>query len=416
MHQADTMDDFHPLTRLRNACDACHKLKRRCTGAMPCENCASLGSSCFYSVAGRLGRPRGSRSRRNVERLKTPPTQAPTQKATPALVPNGDAAASAAFNNMLYLNFDSFDPAAPYKLSMNMGQSPDATMNLFSSAEADALPNLDHASAFDRLMNSIHSPDAAMNLFAADADALPILDHSSTFDSSSPSQPTTGNNTPPSISSMQVQFEQQQQLQQERPVRQQTAESQHRSLFSHQPQLNPSHQPSPSSTGSPAPSCQCISGLSALLHDLRRPSDDKPPMVGLDSVLSRVSDALARWSVFAACPRCQHHESDDDDGETLLLAALSIRKVVAQLRAVGAKPGERDEEAGPQLYVGAFQVTGPDHTMLLGVLRTITLRKLDATVTTMQSMLRTKRARRGEADTAILDHIEAMLDELAKSI
>lgn len=50
------------ITRLHNACDACHKLKRRCTGGMPCENCVSTGSSCLYSVVGRLGRPRGSRS------------------------------------------------------------------------------------------------------------------------------------------------------------------------------------------------------------------------------------------------------------------------------------------------------------------------------------------------------------------
>lgn len=53
-------------TRLRNACDACHRLGRRCRGGMPCENCVSIGYSCLYSVVGRLGRPRGSRSRCNV--------------------------------------------------------------------------------------------------------------------------------------------------------------------------------------------------------------------------------------------------------------------------------------------------------------------------------------------------------------
>ena len=358
------MDDLNMTTRLRNACDTCHKLKRRCTGTMPCENCASLGSSCFYSVAGRLGRPRGSKSRRNTESMKSSSSQ--PQKSVPVAIQNNDSV-STAFSDMLDLDFDGFDHSSSYKLSMNPNQVSDAAMNLFSTSETDALQNLEHFSSLD---------------------------------SSSMSRPTTGNNNTPSISPVQLDFDQQQRQHQSQrePLR---------SLL-HQQQQNMQWHPQQSSPNrNNPPSCQCIPGLSALLHALKRAGEDKIPPPGLDDVLFSVSDALAQWSAFAACPRCQDHNREDDDGETLLLATLSIRRLVAQLNTI---------PCGPQLRVGAFQVTGSDRAILLGVLRTITARKLNAAITTMQSMLRTKRARRAESDAAMLHHIESMLEELSSTV
>lgn len=375
-------------TRLRNACDTCHKLKRRCTGTMPCENCASLGTSCFYSVAGRLGRPRGSKSRRNTESMKSSSSQ--PQKPVSGPIQNNDSV-STAFSDMLELDFDGFDHSSSYKLSINPNPISEAAMNLFSTSETDALQNMEHFSSLD---------------------------------SSSMSRPTTGNNNTPSISPMQLDFEQQQRQQQsqrEPPIGQQ-AEPQLQSLL-HQQQQNMQWHPQQSSPNrSNPPSCQCIPGLSALLHALKRAGDDKIPPTGLDDVLFSVSDALAQWSAFAACPRCQDHNREDDDGETLLLATLSIRRVVAQLNAIPRGPGLKgldetdDEELGPQLRVGAFQVTGSDRAILLGVLRTITARKLNAAITTMQSILRTKRARRAKSDAAMLHHIESMLEDLSSTV
>jgi hypothetical protein len=77
---------------------------------------------------------------------------------------------------------------------------------------------------------------------------------------------------------------------------------------------------------------------------------------------------------------------------------------------------EEEEDAWPQLRVGAFEVTGPDRAMMLDVLRTIMVRKVDGAVTTMRRMLRAKQAVKGEADQAMLCHIEAILDELGRSI
>lgn len=378
------MDDFNTSTRLRNACDVCHKLKRRCSGAMPCENCAFLGSSCFYSVTGRLGRPRGSRIRRIVDNSTKSPQ---TQKSGPSAsnqaliqscnnnVNNVNDASNDALSNMLDMDFDSFD----------MGS-----------------------------MDSTQSPDVATSLFSSDVDALQNIDRSP---SSSLSQ-TTGNTTPLSISAMQAHLDQQQ----EHLFRQDTNTQSRAPFYQQQQIIQTQPRQSPPSRGSPPPSCQCIPGLSALLHELKQSGDVKIPPAGLDDVLARVNNALTQWSALAACSRCQNHDIEDDDGETLLLAALSIRRVVGQLKAVGCQPGSKgfgdaeSEDFGPQLHVGAYQITGLDRTTLLSVLRTITVRKLDAAVTTMQSMLRTKQARRGEADAAMLHHIESMLEVPAKMI
>lgn len=47
-------------SRVRSACDACHKMKVRCTGEVPCETCLNSGNLCLYSFSGRLGRPKGT--------------------------------------------------------------------------------------------------------------------------------------------------------------------------------------------------------------------------------------------------------------------------------------------------------------------------------------------------------------------
>lgn len=49
-------------SRIRSACDACHKMKVRCTGEVPCETCLTSGNLCLYSFSGRLGRPKGTRN------------------------------------------------------------------------------------------------------------------------------------------------------------------------------------------------------------------------------------------------------------------------------------------------------------------------------------------------------------------
>ncbi len=56
--------------RLRTACDTCHQLKVRCSGTMPCKTCANSDSACFYSLASRVGRPKGSRNKQSLKGSK----------------------------------------------------------------------------------------------------------------------------------------------------------------------------------------------------------------------------------------------------------------------------------------------------------------------------------------------------------
>ena len=58
-------------TKIRSACDYCHHGKTRCSGGQPCAACADSGSQCVYSAYNKLGRPKGSKNKRTLERIQS---------------------------------------------------------------------------------------------------------------------------------------------------------------------------------------------------------------------------------------------------------------------------------------------------------------------------------------------------------
>lgn len=56
--------------KLRSACDSCHRAKVRCSGGLPCARCREFATNCVYSTSARTGKPKGSRSRKTIEREK----------------------------------------------------------------------------------------------------------------------------------------------------------------------------------------------------------------------------------------------------------------------------------------------------------------------------------------------------------
>lgn len=46
---------------LRNACDACHRMKRKCDGLQPCNRCRRRSRPCGYSYKQKSGPPKGSK-------------------------------------------------------------------------------------------------------------------------------------------------------------------------------------------------------------------------------------------------------------------------------------------------------------------------------------------------------------------
>lgn len=61
--------DPNKQKRLRTACDICHHAKMKCSGGAPCNGCRDSGYDCFYSVSNRIGRPKGTKNKRTLERM-----------------------------------------------------------------------------------------------------------------------------------------------------------------------------------------------------------------------------------------------------------------------------------------------------------------------------------------------------------
>ncbi|KAL9125522.1 MAG: hypothetical protein Q9217_005279 [Psora testacea] len=63
------MDHSTKPKKLRTACDVCHQAKMKCSGGRPCDGCRDSGYDCSYSVSNRIGRPKGTKNKRTLERL-----------------------------------------------------------------------------------------------------------------------------------------------------------------------------------------------------------------------------------------------------------------------------------------------------------------------------------------------------------
>ena len=63
------MDQKSKPKKLRTACDFCHRAKMKCSGGHPCDGCKDSGFGCSYSVSNRIGRPKGTKNKRTLERL-----------------------------------------------------------------------------------------------------------------------------------------------------------------------------------------------------------------------------------------------------------------------------------------------------------------------------------------------------------
>ncbi|KAF3389962.1 C6 finger domain transcription factor gliZ [Talaromyces pinophilus] len=62
--------DSKRLGKLRAACDSCHRTKVKCSGSHPCERCQKMGFHCIYSTSNRIGRPKHTRNKKTIERIR----------------------------------------------------------------------------------------------------------------------------------------------------------------------------------------------------------------------------------------------------------------------------------------------------------------------------------------------------------
>ena len=326
-----------------------HRLKRKCTGTMPCDNCNMIGSNCRYSVAGKLGRPRGSKTRR----ARKDPASSTKHKPVHATVP--DIYDSTQIDDMLHMRANTFESTSSsyddtYIRDFNSEPDP----NILAAFEADMLSPLDPLGPFDdqataRLMDARQTVTSAPHLarpqYCGNAQELSTNPyyHECGPTSSGPSSPM----------------------------------SDLRRTFSF--------------TTDSYMSCQCLQHLSALLSDLKHTENiSRTSPVTFDSLLFRISETYTHWDALAACI-CWSRL--DDSLHVLLLAALDIRRVVSLLqtlsRAMDSWPliGTTLDHTVPKLYLGSFEVQGPEKIEVLGLIRKATVHKLDAVVTMMQGLL-----------------------------
>ncbi|KAF4343791.1 sucrose utilization SUC1 [Fusarium beomiforme] len=81
-------------SKVRQACDVCHKRKIRCDGCRPCHNCQSLDLSCTYLAVPKKTGPKGPRyARRPIQRPAATTFQRPTSpgKDSPGIASNTTA-------------------------------------------------------------------------------------------------------------------------------------------------------------------------------------------------------------------------------------------------------------------------------------------------------------------------------------
>jgi hypothetical protein len=97
MGPSETENNDTETRRLRRACNLCHQMKLRCTGTNPCARCQDTGCECIYGLAAKLGKPKGVRNKKTLQRLQNKDamsTETSPEKGGVAPPPNSRASPS----------------------------------------------------------------------------------------------------------------------------------------------------------------------------------------------------------------------------------------------------------------------------------------------------------------------------------
>ncbi|GAM43439.1 hypothetical protein TCE0_050r18257 [Talaromyces pinophilus] len=372
------------VTKLRAACDNCHRGKVRCSGQLPCQGCLNTGTLCFFSLSDRLGRPKGTKNRSSEEAQKQSNTSKAAAAARRAKTSKGRASNSK----------DSLTtclPAGPATLSSNI--TPDMNdhdVNGSNSEDSyngrlDLLNTHDNQAPFDGLLNiNPNDPDFS-NLLWTDA-GLNFMHEGGLSDSSEViPNPISAPSTAPPMDTL------------------------------------PSKQ-----AASTTSSCACMQQQVDLLFKSKILNHSQPnnnnydgPAVTLDVALTLVEDGMKAWQTPIMCASCRCN----DDQEVILLAFMSIQAITRYFQRLlirnraqlnGTRPSHVDPSQCPAkalLTIGAFQVQGEDRFLLLKTLALNTVRKLIWVLTSLQKILEEKIARFPPDETITGDTAHSQLPD-----
>ena len=389
-----------PLKKLRTACDVCHQNKTKCSGQKPCVGCLQAGIHCFYSVSNRIGRPKGARNKKTLDRAShhqsgitvpknykqrdtplqgQPPatfqwpeeimngsmlspanTESETSKGTTFIeAPRGNNADNALFptnDEDLWSFFESLgscnDATSSSLTSIRTSMTPQYGCGLISPAASQG----EESGAG----NDVGSTATLCN------DGSPCVSQNirAIWDKSIPLAPPT----------------------QVSPV------------------MGDNNLPNPIPTG--PQSCSCLRQNTDLLCRLKS-LKERHTTLSIDVLLVGADQALASWKSLLQCRTCQQNE----DQEVLLLSALSIRVILRNLQVLCLGCEERDGSDGEMLMssnhdgkvtasscrttglekrdsvrstIGVYEVTGVERILVTDLLISRTLGKIKVVLRCLQ--------------------------------
>ncbi|EOA91586.1 hypothetical protein ACJQWK_04200 [Exserohilum turcicum] len=394
--------------RLRNACDPCHQLKRKCSGEMPCENCTLSNSteSCLYRPVNRLGRPRGSRNRQKASTQSR--TNSKQQRRLPASerhhVPTPPATDPMSFS------LDSLEHSTSEDMAWDCLLDEDL-LTLSSRANTDM--DMDALTAADLNSQHINScPSSAKSSYATMSNTLfGTLPHEQPCHEQQRLHRQAALEWPQSCSSS--------------PTMPHPCASPD-CLHNHH---NKKARQRLDSINSP---CQCAQGLRTLLTSLGRSTSvstssgsqtqqhqlSERPLYPVDTVLSNATRALEQWSAFELCHCCYSTSGEEQIENTFLLAFLSVQCVLGQLRSLPCSDSDLTVPATTCVRVGTFDVTGQKRASILCMLRVALAQEIENAVEALRCKIHDPCAANDgrAASSGLLAQIDVMFQDLAMDI
>ncbi len=372
----------HPTKKLRTACDVCHQAKMKCSGGTPCAGCRDSGYECCYSVSNRIGRPKGTKNKRTLDRMSQKRSGASDNSDSGQASPVQAQTSMASLTNCTGNNLASMDK---------------------SSFESVLATGLDGASSFP-----------GSEAFGPLSDDLSSWYDFGDFAASSPfaQQPSVFlNEEPHSYSSID------------------SAYVSPASLFTDKGRVASALEPSglrsnmdgetngtkdvTASTSSSylasSTTCNCVQNHAELLCRLKE-LEQRHAQPRLDVVLSSAQQALGPWKSVVECRVCRH----DDNQEVLSLSAMSIRTVLRSLQSLCSEyynsvvsgqdiydqqGATTDIPDGMQSAIGMYEITGEERMAVKDLLISRTLDKMKYTLACFKERLETLNAKKNMTAT-----------------
>ncbi|PKK54268.1 hypothetical protein CI102_1714 [Trichoderma harzianum] len=425
-----------PVTpRLRSACDACHQLKVRCSGYLPCDSCTESCRTCVFSMSNRLGRPLGSKNKRaaaaggretqslanqkSAARNKGPREARKARKRSSIHLENQVTLSPRPIIATQSIAGPASVPSDNSSSPKSNGQSPFTDVNSMSWATSPFEFSLPFPEDKWGLQEDFASADMTRGLFHHEETFE--KEHDPTFsEASAASQSELAHlfAIPPTTVPVSADLSQSVSMSQEERVSNTPSPLQHSSVLT----------------------CTCLQQQTSLLCKLRGSEVFRPGgKMSMKSILANMQEAQTAWLGLTSCTSCMR----GDDQEVLILALMCVRSMLLQLQNVSwACGGNQDvsltasEHVSPGISaegdvelevvtVGDFELTGDDKSSLLYMLWSMMVQKVNTVLESFRSVLERKKVSGGRfsepgallsGDLSMVEHTIDGLTHLSRSI